>query len=110
MSATVTAGAPTCPCGRDWASYCCRLGRLACAKCYFGSIPAAEREASDRGWARRDLASQVRAVAHRLPRDDARAARLRDLALDLDLAESDRDAEPVLNALRSAGVALEVRT
>jgi len=100
----------TCTCGRDRASYSHRLGRMACARCFFGSIPASEREAADRGWARRDLAGQVRAVAKRLPWGDTRAVHLRDLALDLDLAGSDSAAAPVIDDLRRAGVALEVRT
>jgi hypothetical protein len=99
----------TCPCGRGRASYSHRLGRPACARCFFSSIPAGEREASDQGWARRDLAGQVRAVAKRLPNRDPRAGRLFDLALDLELAGSDHAAAPVIGDLRVAGLRLALR-
>lgn len=63
----------------------------------------------DRGWARKDLAGQVRQVAGRLPGVDPRRGRLRDLALDLELANSDSAAAPILSGIRDAGVAVEVR-
>lgn len=100
----------TCACGRGRASYSRRLGRMACASCFFTSISPGEREAIDRGWARRGLAQQVRIVAKRLSWGDARAERLRDLALDLELAGSDRGAAPVIDDLRDAGLTLEVRS
>lgn len=100
----------TCTCGRPGASYSHRLGRLACERCYFASIPPADREASDQGWARKDLAGQVRQVAKRLPWGDSRAERLRDLALDLELVGSDRAAAPVIAGLRAAGLTLGVRS
>ena len=70
---------------------------------------AAARQSIARGWARKDLAGQVRSVAKRLPWGDPRAVRLRDLALDLELAGSDQAAAPIIGELREAGVELKVR-
>jgi hypothetical protein len=82
---------------------------MACVSCFFAAFSKAAREAIDAGWARRDLAGQVRAVASRLPCDDPRAARLRDLALDLELARDDQAAAPAIDSLCDAGLSLEVR-
>lgn len=93
---------PPCACGRPNPSYSHRLGRLTCARCYFASIPAAEREASDQGWARRDLATQVRRVARRLDGRDRRQARLLDLALDIELGDEIKVAA-ALREMRALG-------
>jgi hypothetical protein len=95
-----------CACGYSRASYSHRLGRHVCGRCHFGSIPEAEREVSDRGWAHRDIAGQVRALARLLPDRDPRAARLRNLALDLELAASEADAVQIVRTLRAQGVEL----
>jgi len=94
--------ATRCTCGRDRASFSHRLGRMACARCHFGSIPAADREASERGWARKDLAGQARQLARRAPRTAAGA--IRDAALDLELARGDEQAGVAIRALREAGI------
>ena len=97
---------PPCGCGYSRSSHSHRLGRHVCGACFFGSIPEAEREASERGWAHRDLAGQFRALAKHFPDRDPRADRLRDLALDLELAAGEAEAVQIVRHLRAQGVEL----
>jgi hypothetical protein len=62
-----------------------------------------------RGWARKDLSGQVRSVARRLSNDAPRRQRLLDLALDLELTSSDREAAPIVGELREVGLKVAIQ-
>jgi hypothetical protein len=96
------------PCGFEQATYSARLGTMVCGHCYFGSVPEAEREESNRAWARKDLAGQVRAAARRLE-GDPRSQRLRDAALDLELAADDTAAVAPLRDAQRTGLKVTLR-
>ena len=97
-----------CACGRSRAVWSERLGRAACARCYFGSFTAAEITEAERTDRQRSIAASIRRVIADIDAPK-RAEMLADRAFLIECARSADDVLELLGEVEALGVGIARR-